>query len=100
MASSPLPRKDLHPICRHQAEVVRSRRVRAGLSQAQLADKAGLDRGTVQALESMKKVPKTDTMAFIAEALGISQTELMAECERCCHQEKLNAYSNPLTSPA
>ncbi len=71
-----------------------------GCPKRSCADKAGLDRGTVQALESMKKVPKTDTMALIAEALGISQTEMMAESERSCHQEKLKAYSNRLTSPA
>ena len=87
MASKKLPREGVPPFCRHLALVIRGRRERAGLSQAELADLAGLSRMTVQFLESGHTVPKTDTVDFIARALRISHTELTAEAERHAREE-------------
>ena len=93
MASKKLPREGVPPFCRHLALVIRERRERAGLSQAELAELAGLSRMTVQFLESGHTVPKTDTVDFIARALRISHTELTAETERHAREEV--AVHNP-----
>ena len=87
MASKKLPREGVPPFCRHLAVVIRERRERAGLSQAELAQLAGISRMTVQFLESGSTVPRTDTVDFIARALRISVTELTAEAERHAREE-------------
>lgn len=50
-------------------------RLRAGLSQAQLAQQAGTSQAHVARIESGKNDPGTSVVARIASALGVSETE-------------------------
>lgn len=59
---------------------VRCRQLRtdSGLSQAALAERAGLDRHTVQHVESAKNVT-VDTLDRLADGLGVCVSELVQE---------------------
>ena len=62
------------------AAVLRTARERAGLSQHQLAEEAGLAGNHLQRLESgTKALPRFDTVARLAAALGLSLDDIAAE---------------------
>ena len=52
-------------------------RVKLGLSQQALADKAGVHRVTIGDIENMKKLPRLEILFRIAHALGTSPEELI-----------------------
>ena len=52
-------------------------RERAGLTQAELADKASISQGAVSGYESGKLRPTVDICAKLAKALGVTMDELM-----------------------
>jgi transcriptional regulator with XRE-family HTH domain len=52
-----------------------------GLTQEELASRAGTTFGTVSRVESAKSAPAWWTVRKIADALGVSMTELAAEAE-------------------
>jgi transcriptional regulator with XRE-family HTH domain len=56
--------------------VLRGLRSERGLSQARLAQEAGLDRTYVSMLERGRRQPSLDTMIRLAEALSITLTVL------------------------
>ena len=61
---------------------VRELRERAGLTQLQLAVKAGLTPSTVYKMESGKaKRPSYDTLRKLGEALGVRPDEIQWEAE-------------------
>lgn len=53
------------------------RRVRARLTQDQLAEKAGTSKSTISRLENGNAAAEVETLHRIAEALGCDVTELM-----------------------
>jgi transcriptional regulator with XRE-family HTH domain len=55
---------------------LRERRVAANLTQAQLAERAGLSRGLVSAVELGRHLPRIDAALALAAALGTSVEEL------------------------
>ena len=52
-------------------KTVRARRLSLGLSQAELAKRAGLCNGTISLIESGKHTPVLSTLSWIAEVLGM-----------------------------
>jgi transcriptional regulator with XRE-family HTH domain len=57
---------------------VRRRRRAAGLSQAQVAERAGVSRQAMSALESGRHLPRVDAALAIAAALGTTVEDLLA----------------------
>lgn len=58
-------------------ERIRDHRHAAGLSQLQLADRAGIDNKTISRAENGRYAVSIDQLARIARALGISSAELL-----------------------
>ena len=58
-------------------ETLRLARVKAGLSQGELAAKAGIGPDTVSRLESGHQAARPNTLQRLADALGIQKTELL-----------------------
>lgn len=56
---------------------VRRRRVDAGLTQAQLAARAGVSRQLIGAIEAGRHLPRVDAGVALARALGVSAEELL-----------------------
>lgn len=56
---------------------LQTRRLEAGLSQAELATACGLSRITINAIENGKSTPRLHTAGRIAEALGLPVAELI-----------------------
>lgn len=56
---------------------LQTRRLQAGLSQAELATASGLSRITINAIENGKSTPRLHTAARIAKALGLPLAELI-----------------------
>jgi transcriptional regulator with XRE-family HTH domain len=63
------------------AKVLLRRRLLARLNQEELAEKAGLHRTHVSVLERKKQVPSMTAVLKIAEAFGVTLTELFREVE-------------------
>jgi len=58
------------------AALVRARRGELGLTQAQLAARAGIVKRTVQYLESGQKQPRAATLAMLRDALGWTAADI------------------------
>ena len=58
---------------------IKRRRMIAGISQNQLAKRAGCAQSTLSAIEKTTKKPSTETLSCIADALGCTVSELMGE---------------------
>lgn len=63
------------------AAVLRQRRKAAGLSQEELAFRAGLSTSYLSLLETRNRQPTLSVMAALCRELGIGVSELMAEVE-------------------
>ncbi len=61
------------------SQQVRTLRTGAGLSQEQLAVKAGLSSATVGRIEAATHTPSLATLAKLAEALGVTVAQLVAD---------------------
>src|SRR3954451_11366847 len=61
---------------------LRESRTAAGLTQAELARRAGVSRGLVTAIETGRHVPAVDAALRLASALGESVETLFAEASR------------------
>lgn len=64
------------------AHCLKRRRLAAGLSQQDLADRSGLSISEIQHIEHGRRHPKTGTQKRLCLAFGISHLELMSEVER------------------
>lgn len=64
------------------AMVLRQHRTQAGLSQEELAHRAGLSMRYVSLLESRKHQPSLGTLDTLARSLGLSLTDFIAEVDR------------------
>lgn len=60
---------------------IKQRRESMGLSQNQLAKRAGCAQSTLSMIESSTKKPSTETLRGIASALGCTVAELMGESQ-------------------
>lgn len=63
------------------AAVIRALRARAGLTQEQLASRAGLTRRYIQSIENEKQEATLSTIFILAAALEVSPTQLVSEIE-------------------
>jgi transcriptional regulator with XRE-family HTH domain len=59
------------------AAQIREAREAAGLTQAELAEKANTTQGTISRIENGEIVPRLDTLQRIADALGTSTSALL-----------------------
>jgi len=64
------------------ARQIRSARIRRGISQEELAFRAGLHRTYISLVERSKKSLTVDSLARIASALEIKPSKLLASSER------------------
>jgi transcriptional regulator with XRE-family HTH domain len=55
---------------------VRMRRIRLGLSQEKLADRAGVDVKTISNIQASRTTPRPSTVRLLAKALELSDGEL------------------------
>jgi DNA-binding XRE family transcriptional regulator len=62
-------------------QVVREVRLKVGISQEELADRAGLHRTYVSLLERGKRNPSLNVIQALAAALGTTMTFLVSEVE-------------------
>lgn len=60
------------------SERLKTVRKEKGLTQAELAEKAGIAVNSIRLYESGKIVPKLDTIARIARAMGVTANDLVA----------------------
>lgn len=58
---------------------IKRRREESGMSQNQLAKRAGIAQSTLSAIEKTTKSPSAETLIAIANALGCTVAELMGE---------------------
>lgn len=56
---------------------IRARRLRANLSQSRLAELAGVDRKTINRVETSRISPRMDVLTAIAESLNSSVEDLI-----------------------
>lgn len=56
---------------------IRTRRLRANLSQSQLAELAGVERKTINRIETTRTSPRMDALSAIAKALNSSVEDLI-----------------------
>lgn len=63
-------------------ENIRLARIRAGLTQVELAKKAGIAVNSLRLYEAGKREPKIDTLLDIAEASGVYVEELLPNREK------------------
>lgn len=62
--------------------VVRAKRKSLGLSQEKLAEKAGCDRQSINRVENAAYSPSLDRVFKLADALGLSLSDLFEEFDR------------------
>jgi transcriptional regulator with XRE-family HTH domain len=58
---------------------LKKHRILAGLTQAELADRAGVSRDTIVRLEGGKQPPRPRTLKKLAEVLGVRTRDLASE---------------------
>ena len=59
------------------SESVRQYRTKMGWSQLELANRAGLDRKTVNRVENGRFTPSFETLLLVGDALGVSVNNLI-----------------------
>ena len=70
------------PIAAVFGAVLRERREAAGISQEQLADRAGLHRTYVSLIERGKRTASIEVVRKVSAALGVTMTDLIAATEK------------------
>lgn len=71
------PAEQLRSEGRSFAEIVRNRRKAANLTQAKLAERAGLKQGHISELESSLYDPRLSSIVALADALGVEPGDLI-----------------------
>ena len=82
---SPIPSqpvKEVDPLCRAFALVVRRRRERLKLSPARFAKKCNLSRSMIEFIEAVGRIPTLGVELRLARGLGVRLSRLIHEAER------------------
>ncbi len=58
-------------------EIIKAKRLKLGLSQKELAAKAGVSHNTIYNLEAAKGIPNLATYQKVCEALGIKLSSIL-----------------------
>lgn len=61
------------------AEAVKNKRTEKGWSQLELAEKAGVDRKTVNRIENGRYSPSMNTLVSVGNALGLTMTGMLGD---------------------
>ncbi len=79
--------------------MVRAKRKSLGLSQEKLAEKAGCDRQSINRVENAAYSPSLDRVFKLADALGMSLSDLFDEFDRvdanAPHSERVDRAGHP-----
>lgn len=78
--------------------MVRAKRKSLGLSQEKLAEKAGCDRQSINRVENAAYSPSLDRVFKLADALGMSLSDLFVEFDRV-DQPTANQSSSATREP-
>ncbi|MEJ7790640.1 MAG: helix-turn-helix transcriptional regulator [Gaiellaceae bacterium] len=70
------------PIAVTFGAVLREKRQAAGISQEQLADRAGLHRTYVSLIERGKRTASIEVVRRVASALGVTMADLISATEK------------------
>ena len=89
-------RNNDHPKRTRIGEVIRQTRTRAALTQANLAEKSGVDVRTVQRIEAGRSASRLPTLGWLAGALGTTPAALLEEARRT---ETHDEDASPLDAP-
>ena len=71
------------------AAIIRSARAQANLTQAQVANRAGVTRRYIQSLENGKQETSLSTLFSLAEAMQISPAKIIFDLESAIRDDKL-----------
>jgi transcriptional regulator with XRE-family HTH domain len=82
----------------HVAMAIRSLRLRAGLSQRQLALRMGVPRTYVSKIENEKATPTLSSLARLAAALEVSVPDLLRACGPSREDEINEALADPFVA--
>lgn len=82
-------------------QLIKAARKKAGMTQAQLAEKAGVAAITIQQYELGKRQPRLAQLQAIASALGVPVQELISDWEAVDKEEFKDVfiYGKGLTTP-
>ncbi len=76
--------KEVEPVCRAFAVVVRERRLSLGLTLTELARRTGVSRQMIGFVEQRKRVPTLDLIARLCRAFKEGLVVLLGRAERLC----------------
>jgi transcriptional regulator with XRE-family HTH domain len=80
---------DISKFHSYLAAILRSARMRADLTQVEVANRAGVTRRYIQSVENGKQEMSLSTLFVIAEAIGISPSYLVSELESAIKNDQL-----------
>ena len=69
--------------------ILREYRLKAGVSQLQLADSIGVTKSFISALESGRKFPSIDLLVLIAEALQVKAGNMLNDMVEAADRDKI-----------
>ena len=84
-SKSPIPSqpvKEVDPLCRAFALVVRRHRERLKLSPERLAERSGVSRSMIDFIEAVGRIPTLGVQLRLARGLGVRLSRLIHEAER------------------
>ena len=70
------------------ADAIREARKRRGLTQARVAELAGIDQGALSRIEHGTRRPTIQALAAIAHAMGVRPSDLMRRAEELASEDE------------
>ena len=95
----PVPQAAPPPVAPTLATTLRELRLRAGISQRQLAARMPVPRSYVSKLENEKVTPTLWSLERVARALGVTASEVLERCEHRSDESRAGLRSELLSDP-